>query len=122
MKCPVYKAFCSEHGFAHGAEAEDLRKGIEGLLSDGTDVSFIDLQRLLDRVDARDSLAFQEAQDESEEEELAAREKALFTLDNFLASWFGGPGERFHTEQFLKKFAEDGFSVSDQDGRAVEAS
>ena len=32
MKCPVYKAFCSEHGFAHGAEAEDLRKGIEGLL------------------------------------------------------------------------------------------
>lgn len=63
MKCPVYKVFCPEHNFVHGAEAEELRKGVEKLLTDGADVSFIDLQRLLDRVDARDSLAFLEAQD-----------------------------------------------------------
>lgn len=66
-KCRVYKSYCSKHGFVHGAEAEELRKGIETVMerwrADGTGVPLFDLQRLLDRVDARDSLAYREAKD-----------------------------------------------------------
>lgn len=65
VACPVHS-----HQI-HGGEAEELRKGIEGLISDsapavdfcdpngrGCDViASDDLQNLLDRVDARDSLA-----------------------------------------------------------------
>lgn len=68
MTCQVYKSYCSEHDFVHGAEAEELRKGIEKLLKDGNDADDFrrGLRRLLDRVDARDSLAFLEAKDEPE--------------------------------------------------------
>lgn len=67
--CPVYAGYCSEHGFTHGAEAEELREGIERLIADAASnpddgvrrVSTRDLQRLLDEVDARDSLAFSES-------------------------------------------------------------
>ena len=27
--CPVYRTVCTEHGWVHGAEAEELRKAIE---------------------------------------------------------------------------------------------
>jgi hypothetical protein len=58
--CPVH------NGSAHGAEAEELRKGIEGIIGhlpdDSRDVRG-DLIRLLDRVNARDSLAHLERED-----------------------------------------------------------
>lgn len=81
-KCTVFKDHCSEHDFVHGAEAEELRDGIEEIIreiEDDSDEDSIDalrsrstsfkgrLQRLLDGIDARDSLAFQEAQDDEEE-------------------------------------------------------
>lgn len=61
--CTVYKTACAVHGFIHGAEASELREGIEKLIeeynSDDENLSSVadDLQRLLDRVDARDSVA-----------------------------------------------------------------
>lgn len=77
MSCPVYKEPCHEHGFQHGAEAEELRAGIEEVVKymgrddiDTDDLLGVKgrLQRLLDRVDARDSLAYLEAKDQEEEE------------------------------------------------------
>lgn len=67
--CTVYSHFCDEHGFVHGAEAEELRKGVENLMRDfDCDRGFqSELQRLLDRVVARDSLAYLEAQERAEE-------------------------------------------------------
>lgn len=47
--CPVH------HGVIHGGEAEELRSGIEALIACG-DAPMPKLQKLLDRVDARDSL------------------------------------------------------------------
>jgi len=62
--CSVYGHPCHEHGFIHGAEAEELREGIEKLIGEGREaVTGRELQRLLDRVDARDSLAYLEAKD-----------------------------------------------------------
>ncbi len=65
--CPVYRTICTEHGgFTHGAEAEELRQGVERII-ENTDTSgpcdnlLSDLRALLDRVDARDSLAWIEA-------------------------------------------------------------
>lgn len=62
---------CDQHGGAvHGREAEELRKGIENIIAqtvgdDACPDSARDvlhaLQRLLDDVDARDSLVFLEA-------------------------------------------------------------
>lgn len=51
----------NEYRLPDGHEAEELRAGIEALISkaDGT-VTVEDLQGLLDRVDARDSLAYLE--------------------------------------------------------------
>ncbi len=46
--------------------------------------------------------------------EAERREDVLRRLDNFLASWFGGPGERDDTKRFLSKFAEEGFSIRDE--------
>jgi len=60
--CPVYREACFDHGFVHGAEAEELREGIEKVLGRHT-VTHEGLMRLLDRVDARDSLAYREATD-----------------------------------------------------------
>jgi hypothetical protein len=61
MRCPM-------HGDqVHGREAEQLRKGIEEILArphqrDGAPSVDRQLQALLDRVDARDSLAYLERQ------------------------------------------------------------
>lgn len=69
-KCPVYAVLCQEHGgIVHGMEAEELRAGIEELIAGADDsvdedarvVSAADLQSLVDKVDARDSLAYREA-------------------------------------------------------------
>lgn len=55
----VLGEYCHLHNFIHGAEAEELRKRIEGLINnDGVTVE--DLQRVLDEVDARDSVAYLE--------------------------------------------------------------
>lgn len=76
MTCPIRNVSCPEHGFIHGKEAEELRQGIERLLEkyppatgcdndpkwDRCDLLW-DLRKLLDRVDARDSLAWLEARD-----------------------------------------------------------
>lgn len=74
MACPLYKDFCPDHNFVHGAEAEELRKGVERIINsiDGDERYYGDelvgrFQTLLDRVDARDSLAYREAQDKDEE-------------------------------------------------------
>lgn len=61
--CPLRGVPCPEHGFVHGAEAEELRKGIEQVLLDHRDDTYAcdtfgSLRDLLERVDARDSLAF----------------------------------------------------------------
>ena len=62
-KCTVYGKPCPEHGFFHGAEAEELREGIEAILEhEGDERGFKhSLRALLERVDARDSLAYLEA-------------------------------------------------------------
>jgi hypothetical protein len=63
---------CPEHQFYHGAEAEELREGIEKILKnfagglEGNDDLYAitgDLHKLLDSVDARDSLAYAEHRD-----------------------------------------------------------
>lgn len=67
---------CEKHGgVVHGQEAEELRAGVEQILGNTTDVRDDDAafvlaeQRmafvfLLDRIDARDSLAFREGTDQ----------------------------------------------------------
>jgi hypothetical protein len=58
-QCVIGKP-CAEHdGMVHGKEAEELRRGIEELIAGGGPTT-IDLMRLLERVDARDSLAYLE--------------------------------------------------------------
>lgn len=62
---------CPVHGYQrHGREAEELRAGIEAVLAefDGVSYAKVDtvcgvLRALLDRVDARDSLAYLERRD-----------------------------------------------------------
>jgi len=53
-RCPVHD------GQIHGGEAEELREGIESIISRRKLVSVRELRALLDRVDARDSLAYLE--------------------------------------------------------------
>jgi len=63
-ECPVRSMVCAKHGFVHGGEAEELRSRVEDLLgrqSFELDDLKVELQRILDVVDARDSLAFLEA-------------------------------------------------------------
>lgn len=59
-ECPVHT------GSIHGGEAEELRAGIEKLIERYRrgEVPGLALQRLLDRVDARDSLGYLERQDD----------------------------------------------------------
>lgn len=76
--CCVVGVCCDRHGGAiHGQEAEELRAGVEHILSNTSDVeddAAPDVLRamrkslvfLLDRIDARDSLAFREATDPNE--------------------------------------------------------
>lgn len=66
--CPRYGYYCTDHEFVHGAEAEELRSGVEEILS-GLDSGkmprwAVRLQALLDEVNARDSLAFRARNDE----------------------------------------------------------
>ena len=60
-RCTVYATPCSVHDFIHGAEAEELREGIEKLMENEDAVKVRQLRSLLDRVDARDSLAYLES-------------------------------------------------------------
>jgi hypothetical protein len=61
MTCVMGKP-CKEHdGVVHGAEAEELRAGLEKLVAEGF-VTERAVTSLLDSIDARDSLAFLEAQ------------------------------------------------------------
>ena len=61
-RAPVNTYHCPVHdGQIHGGEAEELRSGLETMLDTGT-VTARAVRRLLDRVDARDSLAHGEAQ------------------------------------------------------------
>jgi hypothetical protein len=73
QRCTIYETSCSDHGFAHGAEASELREGIEQIIKDhcgddGTNESGAaeevcdELQLLLEKVDARDSVARLEIQ------------------------------------------------------------
>ncbi len=50
---------CALHGFIHGAEADELREELEKLVARGK-VRTRDVRRVLDRVDARDSVAWAE--------------------------------------------------------------
>jgi len=79
--CKVYDECCPVHGFCHGAEADELREGIQAIVDDDARLPFASgddspqsmveetsrhyrkaLEELLERVDARDSLARMEAQ------------------------------------------------------------
>lgn len=64
-KCTVYSKYCHDHGFSHGAEAEELREGIENILESNPseDEWEYKLRDLLNEVDARDSLAYLESKD-----------------------------------------------------------
>lgn len=82
---------CPVHGDAnHGGEAEELRKGIERILErsydatrkvDGDDICLA-LQKLLDDVDARDSLAWLERHDEKHEQEAATLKARIAELES----------------------------------------
>ncbi len=64
MACVIGK-HCKEHGMVHGAEAEELRLGIEKIIQDEYINDFDrkrQLEHLLDAVDARDSLSWIEMQ------------------------------------------------------------
>jgi hypothetical protein len=56
----VFGEICARHGYLHGAEAEELREGIEALIAGEDDVTTGELRRLVERVDARDSVAYLE--------------------------------------------------------------
>lgn len=71
--------YCDLHNFVHGAEAEELRQRIEKLIEDINDSAkgrrdvdpeliVLDLRNILDRVDARDSVAYLEALKQEEKE------------------------------------------------------
>lgn len=80
------ESHCTVHGdVAHGGEAEELRKGIERLIEQdydacgglGDEQLVGRLQRLLDDVDARDSLAWGERHDEKRDAEVIALREEL---------------------------------------------
>jgi hypothetical protein len=62
-ECPMHVR-CEDHGFFHGAEATELREGIEKILESGRcrpgTSTHVRLEGLLASVDARDSLAYAE--------------------------------------------------------------
>jgi hypothetical protein len=60
MKC-IIGVYCRKHGFVHGAEAEELRQRLGELLNVDSETQHHTLQDVLDDVDARDSLAYLEA-------------------------------------------------------------
>ena len=77
--CCVVGLSCEKHGGAvHGQEAEELRAGVEQILSNTADArddeaAFVLAEQrkslifLLDRIDARDSLVFLQSRDGAEE-------------------------------------------------------
>lgn len=67
----VIGEYCRRHQFIHGAEAEELRERIEGLITGGDDIYDSRLRDVLDEVDARDSLALLEAAPAETQEERA---------------------------------------------------
>ena len=82
-ECTVYKKRCTLHGFIHGGEAEELRQRMEELAVEleeadpwpiepvNTEEIAKSIRKILEEVDARDSVAFLEAEahDEDDEEE-----------------------------------------------------
>lgn len=62
----TFGKWCPEHGFSHGAEAEELRQRLEALIEsldpdhNDSDLFIDDLRAILDETDARDSLAYVE--------------------------------------------------------------
>ncbi len=57
----IIGVYCAEHGFTHGGEAEELRQRLEERLHLMSEKSSKIVMRILDEVDARDSLSFLEA-------------------------------------------------------------
>lgn len=75
-ECRFFTDYCTDHEFTHGAEATELREGVEQLLEqfpDDPPRAF--LQGLLDRVDARDSLAYAEHLEKEKSAQNSAQEK-----------------------------------------------
>lgn len=78
MTCSITSSVCAKHEFVHGKEADELRCGLEGIIAyysenytpeaDPIEEIVESLRNLLDRVDARDSLAFLEAIKAQEDE------------------------------------------------------
>jgi hypothetical protein len=66
MKC-IIGVYCRKHNFVHGAEAEELRQRLGELLNVGSETQHHTLQDVLDDVDARDSLAYLEANGQAAE-------------------------------------------------------
>ena len=51
--------YCDDHKFVHGSESEELRSALELLLQKHLlQIPAYTIQRLLDRIDAKDSLAY----------------------------------------------------------------
>lgn len=92
---------CARHaGQKHGAEAEELRAGLERIMADppGGDIEsnnewLAPLRRLLDDVDARDSLAYLEARDEKLAAANAEIERLRKESDDL---------SRYHLEEFAR--------------------
>jgi len=74
-KCYMLDQGCPVHGYIHGKEAEELREGLKKLLdtasgdADEMGVPVHELEDMLDRIDARDSVAWLEASKKKEESE-----------------------------------------------------
>lgn len=90
---PDETARCPVHGMErHGLEAEELRQGIEQIMTTMSDRSANRLQELLDKVDARDSLAFLDRQAErrAEPPKLTAEELLTRLSDPEFRAAFNG--------------------------------
>lgn len=92
-RCPVHA------GQLHGGEAAELRGALEQMITDGA-VSARALRRLLDRVDARDSLAHEEIKAKVEQ---AARGELMPILlaceaipDITISKWACDPGQHWN--------------------------
>lgn len=102
----------NDHRKADGREAEELRSGIESLIEGSRDgkVPTVDLQTMLDQVDARDSLAFIERADalEARLRELRIRRSFpdLFRCEECQEYWYGTEKDERHRDKciFNSKF------------------
>ncbi len=55
----IFGKYCDEHKFVHGSEAEEFRSALELLLQKHLlGIPTYAIRRLLDRIDAKDSLAY----------------------------------------------------------------